>query len=267
MPESTIDPAVVNAGAQLVSTGATIAAQSDLNRKTRKWNEKMYDQQKTDAYNQWVMQNEYNSPQSQMSRLKSAGLNPNLVYGNGSAVNTAESIKTPTPQAWNPKSSDYSGLGKGITDYYAVQMQKQNYDNLKAQNDVLMKEAAFKDAQTANVNTDTAVKSFALNLDSELRPYSADYRRKLVDKLTADINNTDARTVNENARNIGINAESAWLEQSLPGRLKGLNLENASKEQQQRIKAFDESLQSSGMTRNDPMYIRMLKMFYDKIMH
>lgn len=33
----------------------------------------------------WEMQNKYNTPKNQMSRLKDAGLNPNLIYGNGSA--------------------------------------------------------------------------------------------------------------------------------------------------------------------------------------
>lgn len=41
------------------------------------------------AYNRQVslinQQNEYNSPYQQMQRLKEAGLNPNLIYGNGSA--------------------------------------------------------------------------------------------------------------------------------------------------------------------------------------
>lgn len=33
----------------------------------------------------WDMQNKYNTPKNQMSRLKDAGLNPNLIYGSGSA--------------------------------------------------------------------------------------------------------------------------------------------------------------------------------------
>ena len=31
------------------------------------------------------MQNEYNTPANQMKRLQDAGLNPNLIYGSGSA--------------------------------------------------------------------------------------------------------------------------------------------------------------------------------------
>ena len=33
----------------------------------------------------WNMQNSYNTPKAQMGRLKDAGLNPNLIYGSGSA--------------------------------------------------------------------------------------------------------------------------------------------------------------------------------------
>ena len=33
----------------------------------------------------WHMQNSYNTPAAQMQRLKAAGLNPDLMYGNGSA--------------------------------------------------------------------------------------------------------------------------------------------------------------------------------------
>ena len=46
-------------------------------------------------YLMWNLANEYNSPKNQMARLKEAGLNPNLVYGNGSVVgNTTTSTPT-----------------------------------------------------------------------------------------------------------------------------------------------------------------------------
>ena len=35
----------------------------------------------------WQMQNEYNTPAQQMERFKAAGLNPNLIYGKGTAGN------------------------------------------------------------------------------------------------------------------------------------------------------------------------------------
>lgn len=54
----------------------------------------------------WNMQNEYNSPTAQMERLKAAGLNPNLVYGNG-ADNTAGA----PPQYNAPHIGSYQGFG------------------------------------------------------------------------------------------------------------------------------------------------------------
>lgn len=51
----------------------------------------------------WNRNNEYNNPQNQMARLKAAGLNPNLVYGQGSVGNassTPPQFEAPTMQAY-----------------------------------------------------------------------------------------------------------------------------------------------------------------------
>lgn len=64
----------------------------------REWEQKMYEQQRADQRYNWQMENMYNSPEMQMERLKKAGLNPNLVYGNG-ATATGGSISSPQPQS------------------------------------------------------------------------------------------------------------------------------------------------------------------------
>lgn len=51
----------------------------------------------------WNLQNEYNTPEAQMQRLSAAGLNPRLMYGNGSA-STGQASSPPqysAPQAPN----------------------------------------------------------------------------------------------------------------------------------------------------------------------
>ena len=40
----------------------------------------------------WRLQNDYNNPMAQMQRLREAGLNPNLVYGQGSKMGEAGSV-------------------------------------------------------------------------------------------------------------------------------------------------------------------------------
>lgn len=49
----------------------------------------------------WRMQNEYNSPQSQMQRYQAAGLNPHLIYGQGSSGNAS------SPPAYQPPNIQY----------------------------------------------------------------------------------------------------------------------------------------------------------------
>lgn len=51
----------------------------------------------------WRMQNEYNSPAAQMQRFKEAGLNPNLIYGQGSNGNAQSA-----PHMVTPRVADYS---------------------------------------------------------------------------------------------------------------------------------------------------------------
>ena len=46
----------------------------------------------------WNLANQYNTPEMQMSRLRDAGLNPHLVYGNGSVTGNT-STQTPKYQA------------------------------------------------------------------------------------------------------------------------------------------------------------------------
>lgn len=47
----------------------------------------------------WNRENAYNTPAAQMARLKAAGLNPNLVYGSGSAGVSGVAGSIPTPQS------------------------------------------------------------------------------------------------------------------------------------------------------------------------
>ena len=48
-------------------------------------NKSMLNRQFQNDVKMWNMQNEYNLPKNQMQRYQDAGLNPNLIYGEGSA--------------------------------------------------------------------------------------------------------------------------------------------------------------------------------------
>lgn len=62
------------------------------------FNKKLAEQQNQYNLDMWKMQAEYNSPQAQMQRFSEAGLNPNLIYGQGSNGNMANAPQKVTPQ-------------------------------------------------------------------------------------------------------------------------------------------------------------------------
>lgn len=60
-----------------------IAAQKAENEAARRWSEKMYQQQTADARQNVANERVYNSPSAVRSRMAAAGLNPDMMYGNG----------------------------------------------------------------------------------------------------------------------------------------------------------------------------------------
>lgn len=111
------------------------------NRQNYKRSIKMYQMQRQDALADWNMQNQYNSPEQQMRRLREAGLNPNLVYGNGA---DAQSQGMPRQTNIAPAEIDLSQIGNSVNNYMNVAQAQQDMvfkqqqtDNLKAQNTLL----------------------------------------------------------------------------------------------------------------------------------
>lgn len=75
---------------------------------------------------------DYNSPLQQMERLKAAGLNPNLVYGNGATATAGGSVNPSATSSYRPAS---------IRAIENANMIAQN-QNLQAQNENLKEQAA-----------------------------------------------------------------------------------------------------------------------------
>lgn len=82
----------------------------------------------------WNKQNDYNSPVNQMARFKDAGLNPNLMYGQGSPGNATQLPKYSAPtMQYNVQSGDISqGLGV-ISQFQDFGIKQAQIDNLNAQ--------------------------------------------------------------------------------------------------------------------------------------
>lgn len=75
----------VGAAANLISGNQTNKANIQMNRENNAAQMELAKYQADRNLELWNLNNEYNSPVKQMERYREAGLNPNLIYGSGSA--------------------------------------------------------------------------------------------------------------------------------------------------------------------------------------
>ena len=149
-------------------------------------NEKAYQR----SLNMWNLQNEYNSPTQQMARIRAAGLNPNLVYGNGVTGNSAGSTPQYEPAKFNaPTMQAYRGWNLGVSDaisqFLAYRTAKAQVDNMEAQNGLIRQQTATEATRQASIAASTSRSEFDLSMAKELRDVS-------VSSAIADMNQKQA---------------------------------------------------------------------------
>lgn len=85
--------------------------------KNRRWQEQMYEKQYSDNVELWKMQQEYNTPENQVARLKQAGINPYLALGNistGSALSAPQSAQAGSGAQATGTPAHFAGLTEGV---------------------------------------------------------------------------------------------------------------------------------------------------------
>lgn len=94
----------------------------------------------------WHLQNQYNSPEAQMARFKSAGLNPNLIYEKGSA-----GMSSSVPVFQKPEQSAHFkqviDMPQVLSAYQDFAIKNAQLDNLKAQRRVIEAQALKGEAE------------------------------------------------------------------------------------------------------------------------
>lgn len=206
-----LDPSII---AAIVAAGAATtqsAVGGSLNRKSRELardlnreniayqreaNQKAWDQ----ALQMWNMENEYNSPSSQMQRYQQAGLNPNLIY---QQENVASDIGAPAPvapqssmdeaqimgQPWFDLSSLASAATTAITNYQAVDLSKQRLAQMRLANEQQQTVNKYLDRKEylAADKLETEVKSGLLEVSQKQYEQSAQQRLLALQKDTLAI--------------------------------------------------------------------------------
>lgn len=190
--------AAIAAGASIL--GGVIGSRSqkktnDKNMELAKYQNAWQAQENEKAYQRnlqmWNLQNEYNSPAQQMARLRSAGLNPNLVYGNGVTGNSAGS--TPQYQPADIKRAELSpyrgwnqGLSDAVSNFLAYRSNRAQVENMEAQNSLIRQQTATEATRQANIAASTARSEFDLSQANRLKDVSVSMAEAQMTKAQHD---------------------------------------------------------------------------------
>lgn len=253
----------VGIGSDLLTTGANAMMNAANNRQQRAFAREMYRVQRTDSLSDWNMQNFYNSPAQQMARLKAAGLNPNLVYGNGATATSpsmprSSSGSTPSTNPTRVDSPNFMGV-------YDLQLRKADMDMKREAILNMQKDRQKKDADI--LETMSRVPGYGLKqaLDSYNLEWlkTTDQLRK--DQLSSGIDQTKANTLYTLSQNERAAAMQAYSLQEAYERILTMRIGRTATQVQMKktgvetdLAEEDLKLRKQGIYPGDPLWLRTL---------
>nr|QJB18820.1 MAG: DNA pilot protein [Microvirus sp.] len=221
----------INAGAGLIQ-GVINAATSKRNtRRTIDANKELAEYQYSKDLQMWNIANEYNSPQSQMSRLKKAGLNPNLVYGTGAVANSTGNL--PKYSAPTVKyDAQPMQIGGVLSAFMDMKLKQAQIDNIEAQTKATQ-------VRTVSEGLTGQTKEFDLNLARKLESYSLEAKKLGNQQLS------------KNLERIALDMQNMQKQ--------GKNLDTEQEIKQQRLiyDRYTNELNRIGVNRSDNVLLRM----------
>lgn len=204
---------------------------------------------------QWHRQNMYNDPKQQMTRLKNAGLNPNLIYGTSptSAVGNAEGVAP-------SKATEYKidNPLRDISLHANMKNVEAQTDNLKEQSNVITQEANLKAAQTNKITHEGKSAKLKSDIDKELLQSTLDGLRES-NRQKSEV--TKGYTIDNTVKDKGAKDKLLILKHQAENSAKitrGTQLDND-------IKGIEKELLQLGITRNSPQWMQILGALYNKL--
>lgn len=190
--------AIIAGGASLLGSALGFGSQKKTNKanmELAKYQNEWQTQENEKAYQRnlqmWNLQNEYNSPTQQMARLRTAGLNPNLVYGNGVTGNSSGSAPQYQPaDIKRAELSPYRGWNQGLSDavsnFLAFRSNRAQVENMEAQNSLIRQQTATEATRQANIAASTARSEFDLSQANRLKDVSVSMAEAQMSKAQHD---------------------------------------------------------------------------------
>jgi hypothetical protein len=260
----------VGAGAQLVGTAADIYFTNQMNKQTQAWNEEMYSRQRQDAIDDWNRMNAYNSPSAQMSRWKDAGLNSNLIYGQGTSAASSQPRGTDA-KSWQPSKLPVGeGISNAIGSYQNFAIQDEQVKNMQQQRKNMEVDNVLKTMDIATKGVKTAQSEFDLQ-------QSRDLKDTAISTAAAKLRGLETATdikVSKEVRDIAMStpklaeafqkvAAGQLAQKKTQAEIAQINAQIANLSRSGTLQDMEIAMRKLGLSYNDDVWMRMLAQFAD----
>lgn len=240
----------------IVGQIADTIGQTRSNKKANESNERLAREQQAWNEKMWAKNNAYNDPSAQMARLKDAGLNPRLIYGqsSGAAAGNASEVKGYDRAE---SKSVYNGT-TAFADMVNFKNTETQTDNLKSMEEVNKQEALVKAQEVLNKTLDVDRKGFDLGVSKELRETSLQAARANAEQQMQNAIKSGAEAkVSVNTSDQRIKQAEIEVKKAI-SQLKGQDLENE-------LKKLSLNLRQNGIIDSDPIIWRLVIQNWEKI--
>lgn len=245
---------VIDSVGSIFGQGKANKANRDLAADQQKWNRQNANRQNQFNLEMWNRQNEYNHPLQQMARYSEAGLNPNLIYGTGSA---SAGNASPMSSAADVKGYDRAESRNvlegfsAFSDFIRNRQLMEATDNLKVQRQVMEQEKIKKAYDTLDRAVGIQRKAFDLGLAKELRGTSVTAAQANAERAVQDARKSGAEAdVSVGTRDSRIRRAEIQVDLAAK-QLKGQELLN-------KLREIEAHLNEAGVQKGDNVFLRML---------
>jgi hypothetical protein len=194
------------------SINKQLKEQKNENASTRQYNLMLARLQNKWNFEQWQRENDYNSPTAQMARFRSAGLNPNLIYGqqNMSASSpTLTSGASASPQDMSPIGRKRN-FGQAVQEMLNLEMQQAQIEAIKAGTENTKANTVKTGEETKSLTIDNMYKAAREQLNLEYQGVQISVGRSV-----ENLNQKQAEQVVQNTKNLADVLENNKVQRSL----------------------------------------------------
>lgn len=250
----------LNAFTQASGNLTNVIQTNKVNRKNRRYAEKVYNKTFWDNRKNQDRANWYNSPKQQMKRFKEAGLNPNLIYGQGNSGPSGVQPGTTQQSTEFKPITDQAEAGANMFEGYA------NTTQMRLQAAQIQAQTHLIEKQTLNTMSQTDLSLYSLE-DQQAMEES---RRRLlgsradnIEQSTSSSKTQQQLSIIKNTRDTTL-AISKLLTDSV-GRRQAKSIISHTNVKRE-IDEFKRDMWAQKINPNDPLWARQLLGLFEKIM-